>query len=75
MDLGWLGPDAGKDLEEVAGYLNYSSGSANPRFLGSLNRLFEAISQREFPDPLPEGVARPVLPWPPTRPVRGDRCE
>ena len=32
MDLGWLGPDAGRDLEEIAGYLNYSSGAADPRF-------------------------------------------
>ena len=29
----------------------------------SLNHLFDAISQREFPDPLPEGVVRPVTPW------------
>ncbi len=63
MDLGWLDPDARRDLEEVAGYLNYSSGSADPRFLGSLNHLFEAISQRDFPDPLPEGVTRPIPPW------------
>jgi hypothetical protein len=63
MDLGWLGPDAGKDLREVAGYLNYSSGAADPRFLGSLNRLFGTVLPREFPDPLPEGIGRPIPPW------------
>lgn len=43
MDVDRLGPDARKIVEEILGYLNYSSGAPDPRFLGSLNRLFGLI--------------------------------
>ena len=33
-------------LEEVVGYLNYSSGSSDPKFLRNLNSLFRAIEGR-----------------------------
>jgi len=35
-----LGPEAWKRLEEIAGYLNFSSGAEEPRFLANLNALF-----------------------------------
>ena len=37
------GTDASKTGQEVLGYLNFSSGTADPRFLQNINRLFEAI--------------------------------
>ncbi len=37
------GTNAAKTGQEVLGYLNFSSGAADPRFLQNINRLFEAI--------------------------------
>jgi len=37
------GTDAAKTGQEIVGYLNFSSGAEDPRFLGNLNRLFELI--------------------------------
>src|SRR6266568_1916192 len=33
-------------VEQVLGYLNFSSGAADVQFLANLNRLFEATAQR-----------------------------
>lgn len=43
MELDRLGPEGRKIVQEILGYLNYSSGAPDPRFLSSLNRLFELI--------------------------------
>ncbi len=40
------GPDARKHLEEIAGYLNFSSGAQDPRFLANLNELFALLQAR-----------------------------
>lgn len=44
MDLDRFGPEGHKTVQEILGYLNYSSGTPDPRFLGSLNRLFGLIN-------------------------------
>lgn len=36
-------PSCASILEEVVGYLNYSSGASDPKFLKSINQLFHAI--------------------------------
>ena len=46
MDLDHLGPEADKRLEDIVGYLNFSSGAEDPRFLASLNALFDLIQTR-----------------------------
>ena len=38
-----LGPQARKNVEEILGYLNFSSGVADPRFLRDVNRLFGLV--------------------------------
>src|SRR3954463_15334306 len=40
-------PDAGLSalLEEVVGYLNFSSGASDPKFLRAINTLFAAIER------------------------------
>ena len=38
-----LGPDGEKTAQEILGYLNFSSGAADPRFLANINRLFAEI--------------------------------
>ncbi len=43
MDLDDLGPEARKSLEEILGYLNFSSGSEDLRFLAGINSLFGRI--------------------------------
>ncbi len=45
MDLDQLPSDAEKMLQEVLGYLNFSSGSPDPRFLQGLNQLFGLIEE------------------------------
>ncbi len=37
------GTDAVKTWQEILGYLNFSSGAADPRFLQNINHLFEVI--------------------------------
>ena len=37
------GTDAAKTGQEILGYLNFSSGAADPRFLRNINHLFEVI--------------------------------
>jgi hypothetical protein len=49
-----IGPET---WQEVLGYLNFSSGSADPRFLGNLNKLFERIESTGTP---PSQSARAV---------------
>ncbi|MBC8869924.1 MAG: hypothetical protein H8E44_10925 [Planctomycetes bacterium] len=41
MEIRDLSAEDGKLLEQVLGYLNFSSGAADPRFLAGLNRVFE----------------------------------
>jgi hypothetical protein len=43
MQLSDLGGDALKSVSEILGYLNFSSGAADPRFLRNLNELFARI--------------------------------
>jgi len=49
MDLERLGPEGHKAVQEILGYLNYSSGTPDPRFLGSLNRLAGLIAALPAP--------------------------
>ncbi len=46
MDLDHLGPDALRRLEEIVGYLNFSSGAEDARFLANLNALVAWIRDR-----------------------------
>ena len=39
-------PEDGNVVEQVLGYLNFSSGASDPRFLANLNRVFEGASER-----------------------------
>ncbi len=43
MEQSGLEPDAAKAGQEIAGYLNFSSGAADPKFLKNVNRFFEAL--------------------------------
>ncbi len=47
-----LGEATQKDLADIVGYLNFSSGVPDARFLGGLNRLFEALEQQDRELPL-----------------------
>ncbi|MFV1967262.1 MAG: hypothetical protein ACC628_17680, partial [Pirellulaceae bacterium] len=40
-------PEGAQDIERVLGYLNFSSGGPDPKFLASLNRLWKELSGRE----------------------------
>ncbi|MFH1268261.1 MAG: hypothetical protein ABIK89_21280 [Planctomycetota bacterium] len=56
MDLDHLGPEAWTRLEEIVGYLNFSSGAEDSRFLANLNALFGEIQARLDED-RPDGQA------------------
>ena len=43
MTLDWLDPNTEKTVEEVVGYLNFSSGAEDGKFLAGLNHLFDAV--------------------------------
>ena len=43
MDFDRLGAEAWKTALDILGYLNFSSGAPDPRFLGNLNELFSGI--------------------------------
>jgi len=43
MDFDRLGAEAWKTAQDILGYLNFSSGAPDPRFLGNVNALFSAI--------------------------------
>ena len=59
MELDGLGPEAQECVEQILGYLNFSSGADDPRFFDSLNRLGGLIQQRleDRPDRKSEGEA------------------
>jgi len=64
MDLAQLGLEGRQDLEEILGYLNYSSGSPDPRFLRSLNHLFGLIEASvSQPKPSRRGVSGDIPAW------------
>ena len=46
MEQSGLGTDAAKTGQEIVGYLNFSSGAADPRFLQNVNHLFEVLDAR-----------------------------
>ena len=48
-------PEDGNVVEQVLGYLNFSSGAEDPRFLANLNRVFELDRRRR---PQRAGLAR-----------------
>ena len=41
LDLEAISPSVQQNLKEVVGYLNFSSGTRNPKFFRSLNELFQ----------------------------------
>src|ERR1700758_4730261 len=43
MEQSVPGTTAAKTAQEIAGYLNFSSGAADPRFLKNVNHLFEVL--------------------------------
>lgn len=43
MDWDQLGDDAWKTAQEILGYVNFSSGASDPRFLKNLNELFGSV--------------------------------
>ena len=49
MDLEKLGPEAGRCVERILGYLNYSSGASDPKFIGDVNWLFGQIGNQPPP--------------------------
>lgn len=52
MPANILQPDANDTalLEEVVGYLNFSSGTSDPNFLQNINRLFGSLESRQSPE-------------------------
>jgi len=46
MDWNTLGPDARQHIEEILGYLNFSAGTPDPKFLKNLSELFACIDNR-----------------------------
>lgn len=44
MDVRALSPEDHRVLEQVLGYLNFSSGAPDDKFLGNLSRIFERLS-------------------------------
>lgn len=44
-----LGPNARDLIQEVAGYLNFSSGTSDPRFLQAINALYGSIAESGEP--------------------------
>lgn len=51
MSIDWLGPESIGDLRTVLGYLNYSSGTPDPEFLRSLNRLYGHVADQTHEPP------------------------
>jgi hypothetical protein len=47
MDLDKLPVEAWRNAQEILGYLNFSSGNSDPRFLGNLNLLFGQIEAQQ----------------------------
>ena len=43
MEQSGLGKDAAKTAQDIVGYLNFSSGATDSRFLKNVNHLFEAL--------------------------------
>jgi hypothetical protein len=56
-----LGEAAQKDLADIVGYLNFSSGVPDARFLGGLDRLFAALDQEVSDTPLWKRVEAAIL--------------
>ncbi len=54
MDPDRLGADAQQVMEEVLGYLNFSSGAPDPRFLENIDRLFARIEAADADRPATE---------------------
>ena len=53
MELERLGPDAPRLVHEIAGYLNFSSGAPDPRFLRAINELFGQVAVAADPSTEP----------------------
>ncbi len=51
MELRDLGPAGQAALEQVLGYLNFSSGATDPQFLANLNQLYLSLEGSEVSDP------------------------
>jgi hypothetical protein len=49
MDLPKLGPEAEECVRRILGYLNYSSGASDPKFIGDVNWLFGQIAKDSPP--------------------------
>ncbi len=47
MDFAQLGPEAEGWLREALGYLNFSSGAADPKFLRAINGLFGRLLEMD----------------------------
>ncbi|MCA9200470.1 MAG: hypothetical protein KDA87_23185, partial [Planctomycetales bacterium] len=62
MDLRDLGSEAHAALEQSLGYLNFSSGNADSRFLTSINQLYEAVEGSwDIRATLPDDAWRTVI--------------
>ena len=59
MVLDRLGETARNDVRDIVGYLNFSSGSTDGRFLAALNRLFANLADAAD---APEGLVGGELP-------------
>jgi hypothetical protein len=49
MKLDHLGSSAERATQEILGYLNFSSGASDPKFLGCVNHLFELLGAAPEP--------------------------
>ncbi|MCL4190397.1 MAG: hypothetical protein KJZ87_01530, partial [Thermoguttaceae bacterium] len=49
MELDRLGPEARQEVQEIVGYLNFSSGTPDVRFLQNLNGLFARLEAQKAP--------------------------
>ena len=57
MELRELGPTVHTALEQMLGYLNFSSGSPDSGFLANINLVFAEVEKRE------KGGSGSILPW------------
>jgi len=52
MVVGGRSPEDGNVVEQILGYLNFSSGAEDSRFLANLNRVFELAGAKNLAEPV-----------------------
>ncbi|MCA9217183.1 MAG: hypothetical protein KDB27_29140, partial [Planctomycetales bacterium] len=62
MELRDFGPDDQSILEQMLGYLNFSSGASDAQFLSNLNALFDRVESMEQPSQEAETASWNIVP-------------